>query len=141
MKKMILLLGVMLSCVAFAGYEQDVLKKMTPIERKLRAEADSEPLGIAVDILDKLDKSWKAEMNKIYNLYSKKVSESERKKLALEQKNVEKKVVNLDKERIESKGFGNGAIIEFLNDTTEIYKNRTLELAKRYDKLNKNNKK
>ena len=76
-------------------------------------------------------------MNKIYNLYSKKVSESERKKLALEQKNVEKKVVNLDNERIESKGFGNGAIIEFLNDTTEIYKNRTLELARRYDKLNK----
>jgi hypothetical protein len=36
-----------------------------------------------------------------------------------------------------SKGFGNGAFIELLNATTEIYKNRTLELARRYDKLNK----
>ena len=55
---------------------------------------------MAVDTLDELDQYWKAEMNKIYDLYSKKVSETERKKLALEQKNIEKKVVNLDKERI-----------------------------------------
>ena len=137
MKKMILLLGVILSCAAFAGYEQDMLKRMTPIERNLKAEAESESLGRAVDILDELDKSWKAEMNKIYNLYSKKVSVAERKKLALEQKNVEKKVIQLDKERIEEKAFNNGGIIDFLERTTEIYKNRTLELAKRYDKLNK----
>lgn len=137
MKKLVLLLGVMLSCIVFAGYEQDVVKKMTPIERKLREKADSEPLGMAVDTLDELDQYWKAEMDKIYNLYSKKVSETERKKLAQEQKNIEKKVVNLDKERINQKGFGNGAFIELLNATTEIYKNRTLELTKRYDKLNK----
>ncbi len=137
MKKLVLLLGVILSCIVFAGYEQDVVKKMAPIERKLIEKADSEPLGMAVDTLDELDQYWKAEMDKIYNLYSKKVSETERKKLAQEQKNIEKKVVNLDKERINQKGFGNGAFIELLNATTEIYKNRTLELAKRYDKLNK----
>ena len=137
MKKLVLLLGVVLSCIVFAGYEQDVEKKMDPIEKNLREKADSEPLGMAVDTLDELDQYWKAEMNKIYDLYSKKVSETERKKLALEQKNIEKKVVNLDKERIKSKGFGNGAFIELLNATTEIYKNRTFELARRDDNLNK----
>ena len=97
MKKLVLLLGVMLSCIVFAGYEQDVVKKMTPIERKLREKADSEPLGMAVDTLDELDQYWKAEMDKIYNLYSKKVSETERKKLAQEQKNIEKKLLILIK--------------------------------------------
>ena len=40
MKKTILALGILLGTLAFAGYEQDMLKKMNPVEKRLRTKAD-----------------------------------------------------------------------------------------------------
>ena len=139
MKKMILLLGVMLSCVAFAGYEQDVLKKMTPIEERIEEEnygLGSSNASMFIN-LQKLRGLWKSEMEKVYKVYSSKLSQSEKVKLDKEQKNVEVKVKNFEKEVKEDFGGGNGVGIATEEGVIEIYKKRTLELAKRYDKLNK----
>lgn len=140
MKKIVLVLGILLGTLAFAGYEQDMLKKMNPVEKRLRTKADNETLSRAVDTIIELNNSWKNEMNKIYNLYSKKVSAAERKKLAVEQKNVEKKVAAIEQERIDTKAYNNGGYIEYTNLKTDVYKKRAIELAKRYDKINKSKK-
>ena len=140
MKKIVLVLGILLGTLAFAGYEQDMLKKMNPVEKRLRTKADNETLSSAVDTIVELNNFWKNEMNKIYSLYSKKVSAAERKKLAVEQKNVEKKVAAIEQERIDTKAYNNGGYIEYTNLKTDVYKKRAIELAKRYDKINKSKK-
>ena len=75
---------------------------------------------LPVDVVGQMQEAWKSEIAKLYNLLLGELSDKEREKLRLDQKEWEKKVNTESKEK-----------------KLEKTEKRAIEMAKRYDKIHK----
>ena len=113
---------------------------MKTLEEKAQAGWDS---GVRADMINAsldLDTEWEKEMNKVYDLILKKLPAKEKVKFKAEQqkwkKDRETKVQTAyDKYEAEEGPRMAGELAA--SDRLSITKDRALQLAKRYDKLNK----
>ena len=141
MRKLLIAGLLLLGAVAFAGkYENELTKRMKTLEEKAQAGWDS---GVRADMVNAsldLDKEWEKEMNKVYDLIIKKLSAKEKTKFKDEQnkwlKDREVKVQKAYEKYTEEEGPRMAGELA-ANERLDITKNRVLELAKKYDGLNK----
>ena len=140
MRKLLIAGLLLLGAIAFAGkYENELTERMKVAEEKAQTGWDS---GVRADMVNAsldLDKEWEKEMNKVYDLILKKLPAKEKTKFKSEQqkwlKNRESQVQKAYDKYTKEEGprmAGELAAIERLSITKE----RVLELAKRYDKMN-----
>ena len=119
------------------NYEAEIVQRMDAVKKEVQPALDS---GITADMnnaVQKLGDSWETEMRKVYELLLAELPENEKTKLQKEQEEWVKKVKeNVEKSTEESEG---GTISGTLggNAWASGIEQRTLELAKRYDKLHK----
>lgn len=78
---------------------------------------------LPVDVVGQMQEAWKSEIAKLYNLLLGELSDKEREKLRLDQKEWEKKVNTESKEK-----------------KLEKTEKRAIEMARRYDKIHKKQK-
>ena len=141
MRKLLIAGLLLVGAVAFAGnYENGLTERMKAAEEKAQAGWDS---GVRADMINAsidLDAEWEKELNKVYDLILKKLPAKENTKFKAEQQKWIK-----DRETKTTKAYNN-YVAEHgermagelsANDRLDITKTRALELAKRYDKLNK----
>ena len=140
MRKLLIAGLLLLGATVFAGnYENELTERMKAAEEKAQAEWDSGVRANMVNASLDLDKEWEKEMNKVYDLILKKLPAKEQSKFKAEQskwlKDREIKVQKAYNKYTEEEGprmAGELAASERLSITKE----RALELAKRYDKMN-----
>ena len=141
MRKLLIAGLLLVGAVVFAGnYENGLTERMKAAEEKAQAGWDS---GVRADMINAsidLDAEWEKELNKVYDLILKKLPAKEKTKFKAEQQKWIK-----DRETKTTKAYNN-YVAEHgermagelsANDRLDISKTRALELAKRYDKLNK----
>ena len=119
------------------NYEAEIVQRMDAVKKEVQPALDS---GITADMnnaVQKLGDSWETEMRKVYELLLAELPENEKTKLQKEQEEWVKKVKE-DVEKITEESEG-GTISGTLggNAWASGIEQRTLELAKRYDKLHK----
>ena len=120
-----------------SSYEAQILERMEAVKKEVQPALDS---GVTADMnnaIQKLGDSWETEMKKVYELLLSELSGSEKEKLQKEQEEWIKKVKkDVEKKTEESEG---GTISGTLggNAWASGIEERTLELAKRYDKIHK----
>ena len=141
MKKILFLIMILAAISVFAGkYENELTERMKVAEEKAEAGWDS---GVRADMINAsldLDTEWEKEMNKVYDLILKKLPAKEKVKFKAEQqkwiKDRETKVQKAyDKYEAEEGPRMAGELAA--SERLSITKDRALQLAKRYDKLNK----
>ena len=119
------------------NYEAEIVQRMDAVKKEVQPALDS---GITADMnnaVQKLGDSWETEMRKVYELLLAELPENEKTKLQKEQEEWVKKVKeDVEKSTEESEG---GTISGTLggNAWASGIEERTLELAKRYDKIHK----
>ena len=87
-----------------------------------------------------LDEKWKKEYEKVYDLITSKLSASEKSKLESEEKEWFKKEEEKIKKELIDDGLEEGDRdyeMLFASNRAGLVKERTIELARKYDKLNK----
>lgn len=115
------------------SYENNLIDKMKPLEEELQPDFDS---GISANMRNaaiKLDEAWDIELNKVYKDLMNKLPESEKIKL----RNSERKwIVERDK-KLEMLSDEDGTSVNVMKSGMkyQLTKERTLILAKVYDKL------
>ena len=140
MRKLLIAGLLLLGAVAFAGkYEDDMTERMKTAEEKAQAGWDS---GVRADMVNAsldLDKEWEKEMNKAYDLILKKLPAKEKTKFKAEQnkwlKDREVKVQKAYDKYTKEEGPRMAGELA-ANEKLSITKERALELAKKYDKMN-----
>ena len=140
MRKLLIAGLLLLGAIAFAGkYENELTERMKAAEEKAQAGWDS---GVRADMVNAsldLDKEWEKEMNKVYDLILKKLPAKEKTKFKSEQqkwlKNRESQVQKAYDKYTKEEGPRMAGELA-ANERLSITKERTLELAKRYDKMN-----
>ena len=140
MRKLLIAGLLVIGAVTFAGnYENELTERMKVSEEKAQTAWDS---GVRADMVNAsldLDTEWEKEMNKVYDLIIKKLSAKEKTKFKAEQnkwlKDREVKVQKAYEKYTEEEGPRMAGELA-ANERLDITKNRTLELAKRYDKMN-----
>ena len=142
MRKLLLIAGLLvIGAVTFAGnYENELTERMKVSEEKAQAGWDSGVRTNMVNASLDLDTEWEKELNDVYNLILKKLPAKEKTKLKAEQskwvKDREVKVQKAYEKYTEEEGPRMAGELA-ANERLDITKNRTLELAKKYDGLNK----
>ena len=139
--KKILLLGMLLAgAIVFAGkYEDEMTERMKAAQEKAQAGWDS---GVRADMINAsldLDTEWEKEMNKVYDLILKKLPAKEKVKFKAEQQKwIKDRKVKVQKAYDKyTKEEGPRMAGELAaNEKLSITKERALELAKKYDKMN-----
>ena len=121
-----------------ASNETELMERMNPIEEKVNKTIESGENMLAASF--DLDEKWKKEYEKVYALITSKLSASEKSKLESEEKELFKKEeVKIKKELIDD-GLEEGDRdyeMLFASNRASLVKERTIELARKYDKLNK----
>ena len=134
MKKFILFLAFMFSVSLYANYESDLLNRMKPVEQKYNSMLES-----SVSTLDMVNsmayatEEWDVELNKVYKLLMSSLSKDGQTSLRNVQRNWIKK-----RDQKVSAASNSGGTMDLINGNSvflEETKNRTLELARSYDKL------
>ena len=139
MKKILLIAGMLLvGAVAFAGkYEDGLKERMKVAEKKLESKFE----GTTADMLNassELTDEWEKEMNKVYDLILKKLSAKEQSKFKTEQtKWLNDRKAAIKKALADEEDGPKMAVFGAAGTEYEMTKARVLELAKKYDKLNK----
>ena len=118
-------------------YEAEIIQRMDVVKKEVQPALDS---GVTADMnnaVKKLGDSWETEMKKVYELLLAELPENEKTKLQKEQEEWVKKVKE-DVKKITEESEG-GTISGTLggNAWASGIEERTLELAKRYDKIHK----
>ena len=140
MKKILLIIGILLvGAVAFAGkYEDGLKERMNVVEEKFQVGLDS---GVTADMLNAshgLTAEWEEELNKVYNLILKKLPAKEKSKFKAEQEKwIKSRKAAIKKALADEEDGPKMAVFGEAGTEYELTKARVLELAKRYDKLNK----
>ena len=119
------------------NYEAEIIQRMDVVKKEVQPALDSRVTADMNNAVKKLGDSWETEMKKVYELLLSELSGSEKEKLQKEQEEWIKKVKkDVEKRTEESEG---GTISGTLggNAWASGIEQRTLELAKRYDKLHK----
>ena len=119
--------------------KKELKERMDPIEAKLNKTIESGENMLEASF--ELSEKWKDEYEKIYNLVLSKISDSEKPKFEAEEqewfKNEEEKI---KKELLSTDGMEEGARdyeMLFASGKADLAKKRAMELAKKYDELNK----
>ena len=140
MRKLLIMGLLLLGATAFAGnYENEMTERMKAAEEKAQAGWDS---GVRADMINAsldLDTEWEKEMNKVYDLILKKLPAKEKVKFKAEQQKwIKDRKVKVQKAYDKyTKEEGPRMAGELAaNEKLSITKERALELAKRYDKMN-----
>ncbi|WP_071125041.1 lysozyme inhibitor LprI family protein [Leptotrichia massiliensis] len=139
MKKILLIIGMLLvEAVAFAGkYEDGLKERMKVAEERLESKFE----GTTADMLNassELTDEWEKEMNKVYDLILKKLSAKEQSKFKTEQtKWLNDRKAAIKKALADEEDGPKMAVFGAAGTEYEMTKARVLELAKKYDKLNK----
>ena len=119
------------------NYEAEIVQRMDAVKKEVQPALDS---GITADMnnaVQKLGDSWETEMRKVYELLLAELPENEKTKLQKEQEEWVKKVKeDVEKSTEESEGRTISGTLGG-NAWASGIEQRTLELAKRYDKLHK----
>ena len=140
MKKILLIIGMLLvGAVAFAGkYEDGLKERMNVVEEKFQVGLDS---GVTADMLNAshgLTAEWEEELKKVYNLILKKLPAKEKSKFKAEQEKwIKSRKAAIKKALADEEDGPKMAVFGEAGTEYELTKARVLELAKRYDKLNK----
>lgn len=141
MKKILFLIMILAAISVFAGkYENELTKRMKTLEEKAQAGWDS---GVRADMINAsldLDTEWEKEMNKVYDLILKKLPAKEKVKFKAEQQKwIEDRETKVQKayDKYEAEEGPRMAGELAASERLSITKDRALQLAKRYDKLNK----
>lgn len=131
---------LLIGAIAFAGkYEDEMTERMKDAQEKAQAGWDS---GVRADMINAsldLDTEWEKEMNKVYDLILKKLPAKEKVKFKAEQQKwIKDRKVKVQKAYDKyTKEEGPRMAGELAaNEKLSITKERALELAKRYDKMN-----
>jgi len=140
MRKLLIAGLLLLGAVAFAGkYEDEMTERMKAAQEKAQAGWDS---GVRADMINAsldLDTEWEKEMNKVYDLILKKLPAKEKVKFKAEQQKwIKDRKVKVQKAYDKyTKEEGPRMAGELAaNEKLSITKERALELAKKYDKMN-----
>jgi len=140
MRKLLIAGLLLLGAIAFAGkYENELTERMKAAEEKAQTGWDS---GVRADMVNAsldLDKEWEKEMNKVYDLILKKLPAKEKVKFKAEQQKwIKDRKVKVQKAYDKyTKEEGPRMAGELAaNEKLSITKERALELAKKYDKMN-----
>ena len=104
---------------ATVSKKPDILKISYENYMKQRMD-DTRRDVLPVDVVGQMQEAWKSEIAKLYNLLLGELSDKEREKLRLDQKEWEKKVNTEPKEK-----------------KLEKTEKRAIEMARRYDKIHK----
>ena len=119
------------------NYETSLKKRIEDIQKEVQPGLDS---GVTADMnnaVSKQEELLEAEMKKVYGLLETKLSDSEKAKLKKEQEDWKKEVEkNADEAAKEAEGGTISGVMGGNAWVSEMEK-RALELAKRYDLLNK----
>ena len=140
MRKLLIMGLLLIGAIAFAGkYEDEMTERMKDAQEKAQAGWDS---GVRADMINAsldLDTEWEKEMNKVYDLILKKLPAKEKTKFKSEQqkwlKNRESQVQKAYDKYTKEEGPRMAGELA-ANEKLSITKERALELAKRYDKMN-----
>ena len=140
MRKLLIVGLLLLGAISFAGkYENELTERMKVAEEKAQTGWDS---GVRADMINAsldLDTEWEKEMNKVYDLILKKLPAKEKTKFKSEQqkwlKNRESQVQKAYDKYTKEEGPRMAGELA-ANERLSITKERVLELAKRYDKMN-----
>ena len=141
MKKILFLIMILAAISVFAGkYENELTERMKVAEEKAETGWDTGVRSEMVNASLDLDSEWDKELNNVYNLILKKLPAKEKVKFKAEQqkwiKDRETKVQKAyDKYEAEEGPRMAGELTA--SERLSITKDRALQLAKRYDKLNK----
>jgi len=141
MKKILFLIMILAAISVFAGkYENELTERMKVAEEKAETGWDTGVRSEMVNASLDLDSEWDKELNNVYNLILKKLPAKEKVKFKAEQqkwiKDRETKVQKAyDKYEAEEGARMAGELAA--SERLSITKDRALQLAKRYDKLNK----
>ncbi|WP_314292597.1 lysozyme inhibitor LprI family protein [Leptotrichia massiliensis] len=140
MRKLLIMGLLLIGAIAFAGkYEDEMTERMKDAQEKAQAGWDS---GVRADMINAsldLDTEWEKEMNKVYDLILKKLPAKEKVKFKAEQQKwIKDRKVKVQKAYDKyTKEEGPRMAGELAaNEKLSITKERALELAKRYDKMN-----
>ena len=140
MKKLLLIAGLLvIGAVTFAGnYENELTERMKVSEEKAQAGWDS---GVRADMVNAsldLDTEWEKELNDVYNLILKKLPAKEKSKFKAEQEKwIKSRKAAIKKALADEEDGPRMALFGAAGTEYEMTKARVLELAKKYDKLNK----
>lgn len=134
------MLGMLMTgIVVFAGsYENELNERMKIVEEKAQTGLES---GVSADMLNasyELEKAWEDEVNAVYKLILEKLPSKEKEKFKAEQQkwlNDRKKAI---KKAMDNEEDGpRMAVFGAAGTGLEMTQKRAVELAKKYDKLNK----
>lgn len=142
MKKLLLIVGLLfIEAIAFSGkYEDEITERMKVAEKNFQPDLESGSIAGMLNASYKLAAEWEKELNKVYDLILKKLPAKEQSKFKADQQKWLK-----DREAKVKKAY-DGYVTKYgqkmageltANNRLDITKNRALELAKKYDKLNK----
>ena len=140
MRKLLIMGLLLIGAIAFAGkYEDEMTERMKDAQEKAQAGWDS---GVRADMINAsldLDTEWEKEMNKVYDLILKKLPAKEKVKFKAEQqkwiKDRKVKVQKAYNKYTKEEGARMAGELA-ASERLSITKERALELAKRYDKMN-----
>ena len=138
--KKILLLGILLAgAIVFAGkYEDEMTERMKVVEEKFQPDLESGSTDGMLNASYKLTAEWEKELNKVYDLILKKLSAKEQSKFKTEQtKWLNDRKAAIKKALADEEDGPKMAVFGAAGTEYEMTKARVLELAKKYDKLNK----
>lgn len=135
MRKLFIIISILImGTISFAGYQQDMVKRMAVLEKRIENKVGTVSNGEAGNLYAELAEAWENELTKIYKLLMSKLTVEEQKKLRNEQRAWIKKKDNIPAE-IEKRVQGTIAVTLAPSSLAEEVKRRSIELAKRYDKL------
>ena len=119
------------------NYETSLKKRIEDIQKEVQPGLDSGVTAEMNNAVSKQEELLEAEMKKVYGLLEAKLSDSEKAKLKKEQEDWKKEVEkNADEAAKEAEGGTISGVMGGNAWVSEMEK-RALELAKRYDLLNK----
>ena len=119
------------------NYETSLKKRIEDIQKEVQPGLDN---GVTADMnnaVSKQEELLEAEMKKVYGLLETKLSDSEKAKLKKEQEDWKKEVEKNDDEAAKEAEGGTISGVMGGNAWVSEMEKRALELAKRYDLLNK----
>ena len=139
MRKLLIAGLLLLGATAFAGkYENELTERMKVAEEKAEAGWDTGVRSEMVNASLDLDSEWDKELNNVYNLILKKLPAKEKSKFKAEQERwIKSRKAAIKKALADEEDGPRMALFGAAGTEYEMTKARVLELAKRYDKLNK----
>ena len=130
---------LLVGAIVFAGkYEDGMTERMKVVEEKFQPDLESGSTDGMLNASYKLTAEWEKELNKVYDLILKKLPAKEKSKFKAEQEKWIKSRKEAIKKALDNEEDGpRMALFGEAGTKYEMTKERSLELAKRYDKLNK----